>query len=160
VLLFAESVDKLLRSRNESRAELARALGITDAYVTKLLNEKKPPPDPSATDLYHKLNRHFGQPDGHFERLALEDRLGRPMIDNVIRAHTARQLLRENYRDHPEVRKFLDSIDTLPDDRQLQLIELLARLSLLPAEKITALEQLFLPSAQDKRPAPHDQPKN
>lgn len=154
--LFADTIDRLLRERGESRAELSRAVGVSDAYITKLLNEKKSPPDPSGTELYKRLNFHFGQPDGTFEELALMDRLGRPLVEKLTRAHAARQLLRENYSDHPKVRAFLDEIEELPEERQLQLIELLAQLSRLPPEKLSALEQLILPPRPKPEPARRD----
>jgi transcriptional regulator with XRE-family HTH domain len=50
--------------------ELAVAADVTESYVSQLLANKKSPPAPGRTDLYEKLAKFLGIPEGELSRLA------------------------------------------------------------------------------------------
>lgn len=149
---FAKIVEELLHQRKESRADLARSINVSDAYISKLLNSGRMPPEPAGTDLYDKLARHFGRDKVFFEELALEDRLGKDQIDNLVRVYHARQLLNECHGEHPAIAAFCAELNGLPETRQLRVVELLTRLAALPPGQLAALEALFLTEPKQQPP--------
>jgi len=49
---------------------LARAAQVTESYISQLLTRRKPPPAPSRTDIYEKMDRFLKLPSGELARLA------------------------------------------------------------------------------------------
>lgn len=50
--------------------ELATAAQVTESYISQLLTRKKPPPAPSRTDIYDKMEKFLKLPRGELARLA------------------------------------------------------------------------------------------
>jgi len=64
----------VIRQRLEAfgleQRELARAAQVTESYISQLLTRRKPPPAPSRTDIYEKMDRFLKLPSGELARLA------------------------------------------------------------------------------------------
>ena len=74
-----------LRELNVEQRDLATAAGVTESYVSQLLNGKKAPPSPGRTDIYGKMEAFLKLPSGELSRLAdlqlmeeLKSKLGDP----------------------------------------------------------------------------------
>jgi hypothetical protein len=63
-------VKQRLKDLELDQRDLAEAAQITESYVSLLLGCKKPPPDPSRTDLYERIGEFLGFPTGELGRLA------------------------------------------------------------------------------------------
>ena len=50
--------------------DLARAARVTDSYISQLLTRKKPPPAPSRTDIYARIDTFLKLPSGELAKLA------------------------------------------------------------------------------------------
>jgi transcriptional regulator with XRE-family HTH domain len=55
--------------------ELAAAAGVTDSYISQLVNGKKLPPGPDRTDIYKKMGKFLKLSHGELEKLARAQRL-------------------------------------------------------------------------------------
>jgi transcriptional regulator with XRE-family HTH domain len=68
------SIALLIRNRlNElglGQRDLARAAHVTESYISQLLTQKKLPPAPNRTDVYHQLERVLKLPQGQLAKLA------------------------------------------------------------------------------------------
>jgi transcriptional regulator with XRE-family HTH domain len=64
----------LVRSRltalGHGQRELARAVQVTDSYISQLLTRRKAPPGPERTDIYPKMEAFLGLEPGELGRLA------------------------------------------------------------------------------------------
>jgi transcriptional regulator with XRE-family HTH domain len=70
---FALVVRKRLEELALDQRDLAKALDVTESYISQLLGRKKSPPLPNRTDLYDKMSRFLGLPRQELARLvALE----------------------------------------------------------------------------------------
>src|SRR5690242_16992049 len=54
---------------------LATAAGVTDSYISQLLNRKKLPPAPGGTDIYIKMEKFLKLPAGKLSELAQHQRV-------------------------------------------------------------------------------------
>ena len=67
-------VSSVIRRRLEEfrldQRDLALAAHVTDSYISQLLTRKKAPPAPNRTDIYEKMDRFLGLPEGELARLA------------------------------------------------------------------------------------------
>ena len=50
--------------------DLARAARVTDSYISQLLTRRKPPPAPSRTDIYARIDKFLKLPSGELAKLA------------------------------------------------------------------------------------------
>lgn len=73
-----DDVSLLIRHRLKElgleQKHLARAVQVTDSYISQLLGRKKRPPAPARTDLYERIGQFLGLPSGELARLALAQR--------------------------------------------------------------------------------------
>lgn len=77
-------LSSLMNERNILGRDVAKFVGISAAYVTKLVKGEEIPPSPEntkRTHLYQKLNKLFNLPDGSLEALAMEDRHGKARLN-------------------------------------------------------------------------------
>ncbi len=97
--------------------ELATAAGVTDSYISQLLNRKKLPPAPDRTDIYDKIGKFLKLPAGKLSKLVehqRKDELKRslggspaPLLKEVRElilrkcAPDERQQIREIFERHP-----------------------------------------------------------
>jgi transcriptional regulator with XRE-family HTH domain len=56
------------------QCDLAAAVEVTESYVSQLMTRKKAPPAPDRTDIYEKIGRFLGLPEGELVRLAVLQR--------------------------------------------------------------------------------------
>ena len=67
-------VASLIRRRLEEskldQRDLAQAAQVTESYISQLLTRKKAPPAPNRTDVYEKMDRVLGLPEGELARVA------------------------------------------------------------------------------------------
>jgi transcriptional regulator with XRE-family HTH domain len=70
---FALVIRKRLEELGLDQRDLAKALDVTESYISQLLSRKKSPPLPNRTDLYERMSRFLGLPREELARLvALE----------------------------------------------------------------------------------------
>ena len=69
-LLIRQRLDEL----SLDQKDLARAVQVTESYISQLLTRKKAPPAPSRTDLYEKIGDFLGLPSGELATLASAQR--------------------------------------------------------------------------------------
>ena len=82
-----------LKELGLGQRDLARAVDVTESYISQLLTQKKLPPAPNRTDMYEKIGRVLKLPEGQLAKLAeqqrrdqLRKRLGDqppPLLHNV-----------------------------------------------------------------------------
>jgi len=64
------AIRQRLEQMGLEQKDLARAAGVTESYVSQLLSRKKPPPSPSRTDIYARMDRFLELPEGELAKLA------------------------------------------------------------------------------------------
>jgi len=76
-----------LKELDVDQRDLATAADVTESYISQLLNGKKPPPAPSRTDIYGKMETFLRLPSGELARLAdlqlieeLKSKIGDPPV--------------------------------------------------------------------------------
>lgn len=99
-----DDVSLLIRQRLKElgleQKHLARAVQVTDSYISQLLGRKKRPPAPTRTDLYERIGQFLGLPAGELARLAAAQR-HRELRSRVLEApspllaHSRELLLRK-----------------------------------------------------------------
>ena len=68
-------ISRRLEELGCEQKDLARAAQVTESYVSQLLTRKKPPPAPSRTDIYGRMDDFLQLPAGELARLARLQRL-------------------------------------------------------------------------------------
>lgn len=68
-------IKRRLQESGLDQRDLAKAAKVTDSYISQLLTRKKAPPAPHRTDIYEKMDRFLGLPEGELARLATLQRL-------------------------------------------------------------------------------------
>lgn len=96
-----------LKELGLEQRDLAKAAGVTESYISQLLNGKKSPPTPGRTQIYEEMEAFLKLPKGELSRLAelqlideLKSRLGdppRPLFSEV-RILILRKCAQENER--------------------------------------------------------------
>jgi transcriptional regulator with XRE-family HTH domain len=118
--------------------DLARAVQVTESYISQLLTRKKAPPAPERTDLYDKMGKVLKFPQGELARLAgvqrreeLRQKLGdapTPLFKEVRelilrRCHPARvKLIRSIFEKQP-----FGELERLVTQKLLDVVKRLAR---------------------------------
>jgi len=69
-LLIKQRLDEL----GLEQKDLATAAGVTDSYISQLLNRKKLPPAPDRTDIYARMGKFLKLPPGQLSDLAAHER--------------------------------------------------------------------------------------
>ena len=67
---FAALVSSRLATLGHGQKDLARAVQVTDSYISQLLTRRKLPPAPSRTDIYQKMEGFLRLPPGKLAELA------------------------------------------------------------------------------------------
>lgn len=68
-------IKQRLQELGLEQKDLATAAGVTDSYISQLLNRKKLPPAPDRTDLYIKMGKFLKLPAGKLSELAEHERV-------------------------------------------------------------------------------------
>ncbi|MGH9734414.1 MAG: helix-turn-helix domain-containing protein [Candidatus Acidiferrales bacterium] len=68
-------IKQRLQELGLEQKDLATAAGVTDSYISQLLNRKKLPPAPDRTDLYIKMGKFLKLPAGKLSELAQHQRV-------------------------------------------------------------------------------------
>src|SRR5437773_2424308 len=63
-------IRKRLEELGLEQRDLARAVQVTESYISQLLTQKKPPPAPNRTDIYDKMGKLLKLPSAELARLA------------------------------------------------------------------------------------------
>jgi transcriptional regulator with XRE-family HTH domain len=67
-------IKRRLEAFGLEQKDLARAAQVTDSYVSQLLTGKRPPPAPTRTDIYEKMDKFLKLPSGELATLANHQR--------------------------------------------------------------------------------------
>jgi transcriptional regulator with XRE-family HTH domain len=150
---FATLVRSRLSALGYEQKDLARAVRVTDSYVSQLLNRRKVPPGPERTDIYPKMEAYLKLRPGELTRLVEIERneeirrklegppepLFRDFRELVLRKCVAEE--RSAVRLHFEVEPF-GPIEQLVTRKLLQVVQSVAR-SELDSKNWTRLAGLF-----------------
>ena len=68
------AIKQRLQELGLEQRDLARAAQVTESYISQLLTRRRPPPAPSRTDIYDKLDRLLKLPRGELAKLATHQR--------------------------------------------------------------------------------------
>lgn len=67
---IVEVIKQRLDALGLEQRQLADAAEITESYISQLLTRKKPPPEPTRTDIYGKMEKLLDSPEGALARVA------------------------------------------------------------------------------------------
>lgn len=71
---FSALVKARLTALGYGQKDLARAVQVTDSYISQLLTRRKPPPGPSRTDIYSRMEEFLQLGEGELGTLAESER--------------------------------------------------------------------------------------
>lgn len=67
---FAQVIKVRLEQLGYEQRDLAKAVDVTESFISQLLNRKKKPPSPHRTDLYERIEKFLKLPTGDLSKLA------------------------------------------------------------------------------------------
>ncbi|HKW90306.1 MAG TPA: helix-turn-helix transcriptional regulator [Methylomirabilota bacterium] len=121
--------------------DLARAARVTESYISQLLTRKKPPPAPSRTDIYDRMDKFLKLPNGELAKLAdlqRKEELKRVLGDEPVPLfHEVRELILRKC--NPENAKHIRAIF---EQRPFGELERLVTQTLLDVVKRVAKDEL------------------
>jgi transcriptional regulator with XRE-family HTH domain len=90
-------IRRRLEELGSAQQDLAHAAQVTESYISQLLTRRKPPPAPSRTDIYDKMDKFLKLPNGELARLAdlqRKEELKRALEDEPVPLfHEVRELI-------------------------------------------------------------------